>query len=226
MIFHNHSELKGTHAMFSASQYAWLRYSLDDMIEKYQSSFRKIIGTELHEFAATQIQLFHKFTSVKSIKENFETFIYKKYYDEKYETINDFGKKILVHFGYLPNEVLETLKAYINDAVRYRMETEKTLCHSELFYGTADAILFRDNFLRIHDLKTGATPAKMEQLKIYAALFCLEYDVKPYEIKMELRIYQNNEVLFYNPEPQEIRDIMDFIIERNRELEKIVKEVI
>lgn len=226
MIFHNHLEIKDSHALFSPSQSSWLRYSLEDMIDKIHSSFRTAIGTELHEFAACEIRLYHKYNSIKSIKDAFETFIYKKYFDDKMDDITEFGRKILFHFKYLPNEVLETVKVYINDCGRFRMETEKTLKHSDLFFGKTDAISFKENFLRIHDLKTGATPAKMDQLKIYAALFCLEYDVKPSDIKMELRIYQNNEVLFYNPESEEIRDIMDYIIERNMKLKKITGEVI
>lgn len=75
------------------------------------------------------------------------------------------------------------------------MTPEQVLYYSENCFGTADAISFRNNFLRIHDLKTGVVPAHMEQLEIYAALFCLEYRVKPMDISMELRIYQNDDVL-------------------------------
>ena len=101
---------------------------------------------------------------------------------------------------------------YINDAIGFKMDTEVVLFYSENFFGTADAICFKDNFLRIHDLKTGKTPVHMEQLMTYAALFCLEYKVKPAEIEMELRIYQNDEVIFHNPEPEEINDIIDKIV--------------
>ena len=73
-------------------------------------------------------------------------------------------------------------------------------------------MLFRSNFLRIHDLKTGETPAKMEQLMVYAALFCLEYDYKPQDIQMELRIYQSDEVLVHNPTIEDIFPIMDRIV--------------
>jgi hypothetical protein len=69
----------------------------------------------------------------------------------------------------------KTLNMYVNDAIGFRMIPEQVLYYSDNCFGTADAISFRKNFLRIHDLKTGATPAKMEQLMIYAALFCLEY---------------------------------------------------
>ena len=106
----------------------------------------------------------------------------------------------------------KTLYSYVNDAIGYKMETEVVLFYSEHFFGTADAISFRNNFLRIHDLKTGENPASMDQLMIYAALFCLEYKVKPGEIEMELRIYQNDEVVYCNPTAEDILPIMDTII--------------
>ena len=84
----------------------------------------------------------------------------------------------------------QTLNMYVNDAIGFKMTPEQILYYSDNCFGTADAILFRNNFLRIHDLKTGKIPAHMEQLEIYAALFCLEYKVKPADIEMELRIYQ------------------------------------
>ena len=89
------------------------------------------------------------------------------------------------------------------------------------FSGTADAISFRNNFLRIHDLKTGTRPVHIEQLEIYAALFCLEYKVKPTDIKIELRIYQNDEILVHEPEPEEIIAIMNKIVHLNKILENV-----
>lgn len=89
------------------------------------------------------------------------------------------------------------------------------------FSGTADAISFRNNFLRIHDLKTGTRPVHIEQLEIYAALFCLEYKVKPTDIKIELRIYQNDEILVHEPEADEIIVIMNKIIHLNKILEDV-----
>lgn len=114
-----------------------------------------------------------------------------------------------------------TLSAYVNDAIGFRMSTEVILYYSDKFFGTADAISFRNGFLRIHDLKTGKTKVHMEQLMIYAALFCLEYRVKPGEIQMELRIYQNDGVLVHNPTAEEIVPIMDKIIHLNKLLEKV-----
>ena len=100
----------------------------------------------------------------------------------------------------------------MNDAIGFKMSTEVVLFYSERFFGTADSISFRDNFLRIHDLKTGKIKADMEQLEIYAALFCLEYKVKPESIGMELRLYQNDEVIYQNPTPEDIHAIMDKIV--------------
>ena len=71
----------------------------------------------------------------------------------------------------------KTLNLYVNDAIGFKMTTEQTLYYSPNCFGTADAISFRDNYLRIHDLKTGVSPASPIQLDIYVALFCLEYKV-------------------------------------------------
>lgn len=118
----------------------------------------------------------------------------------------------------------KTIYAYVNDAIGFKMDTEVVLFYSERFFGTADAISFRNGVLRIHDLKTGKIPAKIEQLEIYAALFCLEYKIKPSEIDMELRIYQNDEVLYHNPTAEDILPIMDQIVRLNKLLEKVDSE--
>lgn len=115
----------------------------------------------------------------------------------------------------------KTLYAYVNDAIGFKMDTEVVLFYSERFFGTADAICFRNGMLRIHDLKTGKTPVHMEQLEVYAALFCLEYKIKPAEIDMELRIYQNDEIIFHNPEPDDISEIMNKIVHLDKVLGKI-----
>lgn len=119
----------------------------------------------------------------------------------------------------------KTLYAYVNDAIGYKMNTEVVLYYSPRFFGTADAISFRHNCLRIHDLKTGKTPVHIEQLLIYAALFCLEYKIKPSDIDIELRIYQNDDILVIEPTVEDIVPIMDKIIHLDKILEKIdIKE--
>jgi hypothetical protein len=61
----------------------------------------------------------------------------------------------------------------------------------------------------------------MEQLEIYAALFCLEYNKRPGDIDMELRIYQNNEILIHQPEADDILPIMDKIMSFDKLIEKL-----
>jgi hypothetical protein len=104
-----------------------------------------------------------------------------------------------------------TVGMYINDAIRYRMTCEQILYYSENCFGTADTISFRYNTLRIHDLKTGVMKGSVHQLEVYAALFCLEYDKDPRKIKIELRIYQSDEVSVYEADPEDILFIMDRI---------------
>jgi hypothetical protein len=106
----------------------------------------------------------------------------------------------------------KTLNLYVNDAIGYRMSTEQILFYSENCFGTADCIAFRRNKLRVHDLKTGVTEASVRQLEVYAALFCLEYKYRPFDIEIELRIYQNDEVRVYTPDPDDLFHIMDKII--------------
>ena len=183
MNFINHSNLEGLHAVFSPSQCSWLRYDDEKAIEVYSNKKAAELGTRLHEWAKTTIDL--KLKQPRSKK---------------------------------------TIYMYVNDAIGFKMDTEVVLYYSDRFFGTADSICFRDNILRIHDLKTGKTAVHIEQLEIYAALFCLEYKVKPSDIGIELRIYQNNEVLYHNPEPEEIKDIMDKIVYLDKILEKYEKE--
>lgn len=118
----------------------------------------------------------------------------------------------------------KTIYAYVNDAIGFKMSTEVVLYYSDRFFGTADAISFRKNMLRIHDLKTGKNPVHMEQLEIYAALFCLEYKIRPGDIDMELRLYQNDEVIVHKPTAEDILPIMDKIVHLNKMLEEVDAE--
>ena len=117
-----------------------------------------------------------------------------------------------------------TLNMHVNDAIGYRMTPEQVLYYSENCFGTADAIKFSKDFLRIHDLKTGDIPAHMQQLEIYTALFCLEYGIKPGDIGIELRIYQNNEILKEIPTPDIILPIMDKIKSFDKIIVTVKKE--
>jgi hypothetical protein len=115
----------------------------------------------------------------------------------------------------------KTLNLYVNDAIGYKMTPEQVLYYSDNCFGTTDAIAFRQNFLRIHDFKSGEVPSSMHQLEVYAALFCLEYRVNPIDIEIELRLYQSDEVLVNNPPPEIITNIMDRIIVFDKRIEKI-----
>lgn len=120
-----------------------------------------------------------------------------------------------------------TLSMYVNDAIGYRMKPEQILFYSPNCFGTADSISFseKNHFLRIHDLKTGTTPASVHQLEVYAALFCLEYGYRPEEIKIELRIYQLDDVVIHEPDVEDIRKIMEKIIVFDKCIEKLKMEV-
>lgn len=142
--------------------------------------------------------------------------------------LHDFAAQCIKLGQKLPKS-RKTLNMYVNDAIGFKMTPEQILVYSDNCFGTADAISFRKgsdgrNILRIHDLKTGITPAHMEQLEIYAALFCLEYDIRPSEIDMELRLYQSNEVLVHIPTAEDIVPIIDKIVTFDKIIDKIKSE--
>lgn len=120
----------------------------------------------------------------------------------------------------------QTLSLYVNDAIGFGLKSEITLFYSDNCYGSPDACGFNieKKFLRIHDLKTGLNEASMDQLLIYVALFCLEYAQNPLHIGIELRIYQNNEIKVYTPDPDEIFHIIDRIIVFDRRIKHLKSE--
>lgn len=137
--------------------------------------------------------------------------------------LHDFAAQCIQLGQKLPKSK-KTLNMYVNDAIGYKMTPEQVLYYSDNCFGTADAICFRNDLLRIHDLKTGSVPAHIEQLEVYAALFCLEYKIKPSSIEIELRIYQSDEILVHRPEPDEIVPIMDKIITFDKIINKLKEE--
>ena len=112
-----------------------------------------------------------------------------------------------------------TLSMYVNDCIGFRMSPEQPLFYSDNAFGTADALGLFGIKLRVSDLKNGFTPAQVEQLKIYAALFCLEYRYKAFELEFELRVYQNDECRLYEVDPVEI----DLIMKRIEYLDKRIQ---
>jgi len=124
-----------------------------------------------------------------------------------------------------------TLNRYVNDAIGFRMKTEQPLYFSDNCFGTADAIAYdeENRFLRIHDLKTGSEKVtdkhgNIPQLEIYAALFFLEYDLDVNDTEIELRIYQNDDVIITNPDIDRIAPVIDKIISYNKIIEQLKRE--
>jgi len=119
-----------------------------------------------------------------------------------------------------------TISMYVNDGIAYKMSCEQPLFYSDNCFGTPDTICFRNNLLRIHDLKTGVIPASHHQLEVYAALFCLEYGYSPFDIGIELRIYQRGDIDVYIPYPDVILKIMDTIVMFDQRIELLREGVI
>ena len=144
---------------------------------------------------------------------------------QKGTVLHDFAAQCIKLGQKLPRSK-KTLNMYVNDAIGFRMTPEQVLYYSDNCFGTADAISFKpkSKVLRIHDLKTGAVRAHPEQLMVYSALFCLEYGHHPEKIDILLRIYQNDEVYDYKPDPKEIRLIMDKIVSFDKIITTIKSE--
>lgn len=139
--------------------------------------------------------------------------------------LHELAQRLIAAGVKLP-DVGKTLNDYVNDAIGFRMSPEVTFYYSENAYGHADAAGFRDQCLRIHDLKTGFIEVTFDQLMIYGALFCLEYRYKPSEIQIELRVYQNDQVKVYIPDEHEIVLIMEKIVSFDRRIKELRKEVL
>ena len=134
--------------------------------------------------------------------------------------LHDFAAQCIRLGQKLPRS-LKTLNMYVNDAIGFKMAPEQVLYFSDNCFGTADTISFRNGMLRIHDFKSGVVPAHMEQLMIYAALFCLEYKVKPSDIEMELRIYQSDEIFYHVPTMEDMLPITDKIVAFDKIIDRI-----
>lgn len=139
---------------------------------------------------------------------------------------HEFAARAIKLGHWMPDED-KTMNLYVNDCIGWRMKPEVALFWSDFCFGKADALGFKESemILRVSDLKTGKTPTKFDQLIIYAGLFCLEYEYpKPWELEIELRIYQGNAVKLYIPDPDEVFHAMDRILTGTRLLETIRSE--
>ncbi|MBR4345299.1 MAG: hypothetical protein IKP88_21765 [Lachnospiraceae bacterium] len=210
MNWNEHSKLKGLHAFLGASKYSWVNYEGEETLySRYKSQFASMIGTALHEIASECITFNFK------LKKNDDRYVL-------FELLKRGVPRNVIDINYIfPN-----LANFVNDAIGFRMNSEQILFYSDNCFGTADAISFNDKnrLLRVHDYKSGSTPAHMEQLDIYSSIFCLEYGMNPNEIQIEERIYQNEEILYSNPEPEIIISVMDKIIEFDKLINRFKKE--
>lgn len=214
MRWHDHSrDLRraGDHALFSASKYSWIRdRSQDEAMQRYYSTFAQVIGTVVHERAAKAIRTHTRYTkseAKKVLREELLTF--QGHVDEH----NGNWIPYIPPKAYSISDLAENYVNYVNDAIGYMMKAEVPLWYSDVAFGTADALYFdeKKRILRIHDLKTGITPAKFDQLEVYAAFYCLDFDVRPEDIIFELRIYQGGEVIVEKPEADAIIPIIESV---------------
>lgn len=205
MNFNKHLELRGKHALLAPSQPYWLGYSDEQLFQKFRSTYAQEIGTSLHELAETLIR-----EKIKLRK------------TDKIIVLTHLLHNGIPRASFDVNRIYSNFMNYVNDAIGFRLTPEQILYYSDECFGTADAISFSNMFLRIHDYKSGNTPAKMEQLLTYAALFCLEYKIKPGELKgVELRIYQNDEIVVDNPTAEDIVPIIDQIVTSVRLIQEL-----
>lgn len=217
MNYNKHSDLEGKHAFLGASRSSWLNKDKDQLLVAYSKQYITEIGTALHDIARKHIK--HNFKLTKGSKKEVMLELIEDYH------IPGYAIDLAIDYDF----VFDNLTNYVNDAIGYRMVPEQILYYSDNSFGTADAITsldstFKNKLLRIHDLKTGITPAHIEQLLIYAALFCLEYNTKPSEIDFELRIYQGCEIIGFKPEVDDIVPVIDKIVTADKIL-KQSKEV-
>lgn len=204
MLWNDHSKLQGLHAFLGASQYHWINWDDETLEKRFRSSYATEIGTIIHELASECIK-----NKIK-IGENDVNLI------EFTLAKNGIPKSV-----YDSSAILNNLIPFVNEAINYHMSSEVLLYFSKYCFGTADAISYDEvnKILRIHDYKSGKIEAHMEQLKIYAALFCLEYHKDPKKMKqIELRIFQNSEMVecILTPDTQEIDKFMKLIQDTSR----------
>lgn len=215
MKWNDHSKdiPKGSHAILSPSRHAFVRYDKSKLFTRYRADFASDIGDTLHAYAKDLIKFKKKLTRYH--KQQVELELLRNGIPE-----NVFDIDIL----------FDNFKNYVNDAIGYQLDPEQPLKYSDNAYGTADAIAYTerrgdpdfDGELRIHDLKTGLSPASMEQLELYAALFFLEYpQYKVGRTKIILCIYQNfvddddeivPDIFTEEPDPERIAHFMDVFV--------------
>lgn len=209
MIWFDHSKdvPQGSHAILAASSYSWLNYDEDKLYSVLQSRWANTIGTYLHELASKLIK--NKITVSKSEARKMI---------QLYLLENGVPRTFID-----PNKYVDNFTAYVKDCIGFDMRPEQVLKYSEFAYGTTDAICFNEKTkqLKIFDYKSGTTQPSIHQLEIYAAYFFLEYHIKPKDVKTELRIYWQNDIIVGEPTPADIVPIMDQAIKLDTFMQKL-----
>ena len=207
MYWNDHHEYEGLHAFLGASQHYWLGWTDQILYQRYKNSFAADAGTVIHDLASRCIK-----RRIKLTKDDINLI--------KMELMNN-----SIPFNVIDiDKILNNTINFIDYCIDNNMSSEIILFYSKYAFGTTDAISFDGKTLKIADLKTGVIPAKVEQLLIYAALFCLEYNVDPNNIKTELRIFQSGEVLAWEYSGNDIQYYMDRIVETENKLQNFIKE--
>lgn len=217
------SSMSISHAPFPPSQPAWLRYTDAQIIEAFKNKYRSDIGTEIHEWASHQIILSSKPSGIREVERGVKTHIYEKYMVETSKCYDpEVGSTFLEHLRYLPGDAFLSAKLFICDSIGFRMESEQKLSVSKIIEGTADAVRYypKENLLRVSDLKTGSRPAKIEQVFVYAALYCYENRLDPLKTNFETRIYQNGEVYIEHPSGDVISNALNISLHLDEVVEK------
>jgi len=223
MILNAHSRLRGKHALFSPSQPAFFNCDPKAFVDRMINKYRSQLGTDIHEWVVIKIKRCHKITSNKETFNSIDEYIFNKYYDQEMDSISKTGNRILSCLKQVTKnqpEFIENIRAYVNDAIGYKMYPEVVLYFTDEFFGTTDALIFneKERLLRVHDLKTGVSIVHVEQLMGYAALFCLEQNIDPLTINYELRIYQGNDILVATPDGNDVKQFVDQYLAFDKEV--------
>lgn len=198
----------GSHAILSPSKSHWTNYdSQDKLYDLVYASYAQEIGTLLHKLAEVAIKYKVRIPKIAARPMILLWLL-----------ANGIPRGIIDVDKYVSNFV-----SYVNDAIGFDMEPEVVLKVSDNAFGTADAIRFNEKKmqLRIHDYKSGVTKPCLRQLEIYAAYFCMEYNIKPKDIQIELRIYWQDDIIVGLPTPADIVPL----IERTIESDKFIKSL-
>lgn len=216
--YNDHKKLEGKHAYLGCSQSSWRNRTDEQLVAMYYSKYASEIGTAIHKLAQDCINQKLKLRKTDDhLVEYFLQVIWPL-----------MGGSRIPKGAYDSKMLTETLSIFVNDALGFRMDSEVILAYNEDYaFGTSDAFMCDDTkkIIRIHDLKTGMHPVKMDQLLLYAANYCLEYKKNPKDYHFELRIYQGATVYEHFPLGEEVEEYMEVIVHATKVLLQNVERI-